>query len=195
MKNRHELTHGRYRIIAGTLGGVHKAVALDPESHKVGEAVGPAGVDEAIEALCEQLDELDSARAGSRREVRGAVVGSTDEYEHALAAAKLSAAESAMLRAHAAATGATLSVAELAAAAGYRNHRTAALRYAAIGQKIGESIGLPPPAAGAKEGQPDYVRLIAAADPGQTATPGDGEWRWTLHPELLDALQGHFAVA
>lgn len=195
MKNRHELTHGRYRIIAGTLGGQHKAVALDPQSRKVGEALGRTGVEEAIDAMRERLDDIDSARAESRREIEGTVVASAGEYGHALSSAKLSAAEKAMLRAHAAAPKATLSLAELAAVAGYRNHRTAALRYAAIGQRIGESIGLPPPPASGKKDQPDYARIIASADPEQEAPRDDGAWCWTLHPELVEALEEHFAPA
>lgn len=186
--SRREETHGRYRIVAGLLGGKPTARAfLDGAPQGTGimaEATGP-DLDAAIEAVRVDLDAREAeAHAARRMTAHGFSVPTTQEYADALAAIGPSDGQRAMLAAHAEAGDTGLTATQLAKAAGYKNFNAANLQYGLLGQKVVDHLHLTLPDSEVREGE--SAMTVALAD--WVDTPGE-EFVWIMHPELRAALE------
>ena len=184
MKERQELPVGKYRVIGGLLNGKCQAVALDPKGKPSFKSVGPT-VDEAVAKVVASIEASESEITEKRRSDCGFDVALPEEFKEALEVVKLTEVEQLLLRAHANATDATMTSGELAEAAGYASYRTANLRYGALGKKMGAKLGLPVPTA---EDRPDTFLNTGYLAWGDLSQKFDDGWKWTMHPELVEAL-------
>ena len=108
-----------------------------------------------------------------------------DEYVEALRSLKIGAHHAAMFRAHANATEQTLTATELAKAAGYDGYEIANVLYGKLGHEIADYLGLRPQQY-EKRNDPFWTSILVEA----TKEPDEGgRWRWTMHPELVEALR------
>ncbi|HCI46389.1 MAG TPA: hypothetical protein DFI00_03755 [Rhodospirillaceae bacterium] len=178
MKDRTEIEYGRYKIIAGTLNGNIKAVALFGKS-KIDEAQGQS-IDSVIVKIKEILDRIERERASQRRAPH---IGTVEEYKEAIEHISMSSAERLMITSHAISVDRKMTAAELAKAGEYDSYSTANSIYGTLAKKIGNWIGL-----AAKDSE------IRSNDVTFTFYLAEGEyndadnWVWIMHPEVHEAL-------
>lgn len=177
MKDRMDLNHGRFRVIGGVLNGKARAIAY-LGTRKITESEG-ADVEEAVMAVQAALDARERSRASKRREP---YIGTVDDYTEAFEQVTLAEHERRMLLAHARAPQQTMTATELAQAAGYDSFTSANAHYGKLAKKIGDAAGLPPRPSDQRD-EVTYTFTLASGE----GEPGE-HWRWTLHPEVLDAL-------
>lgn len=182
------MRYGRYTMIARTMAGVHRAVGYIGK-RRITEATG-----DSIQSARENLRAELAARDRVEIEKRVAGVPTAVEYQEALEvlADKITDAQRAMLKAHYHAKKAdvredradrTLTVIELAKAAGFPDFGAANLQYGLLGRKVAEQLGYKPPI---PDDRDDTVWTFALAT-GVRRIEG-GLWEWTLRPEVADAL-------
>lgn len=171
-----DIRYGRYRIIAGLLKSKPTAfVYLGNEKilHVEGKTV-----DEAVANSRAELDQHNQTLAAGRRRPD---VPTAEEFKEAFRVVPISKQRGRMLRAHLNAADNALTPAELARAAGYRKDNSAVLHYDNLGRAIGEYLGVEPTARN-QAGRPAWSHLLAEE-------VADGERRWRLHPEVVEALR------
>jgi hypothetical protein len=178
MAKRHEISYGRYRIIAGEHKQQPTAVAYFKNS-KVLEQTG-TDIEVAILSAKTALDAFDKSRSLERRAPH---IGTADEYVEAFDNIKLGDHELLMLQAHATVSGQSITATNLAKAAGYDSFSSANAHYGTLAKKVGDSIGLKAEFYETK-GEVRYTTILAS---------GEGEegehWHWVMHPEVLEALK------
>jgi len=178
MKERQDKTFGRYRVIGGVINSKPKAVAY-LGTRKILDCEG-ADVSEAIATVEAALNAREHSRQQKRREPH---IGTVSDYEEAFERIKLGDHEYLMLRAHANAPQQTMTASEIAEAAGFDSYVSANSHYGKLAKKVGDASGLRPPVAGRKN-ELIYTFILATGEREE----GD-DWRWTMHPEVLEALR------
>lgn len=108
----------------------------------------------------------------------------TSEYEKALKSINIPDSYMAMLKAHYSAPNRTITVTELAKAAGYPTFGTANLHYGTLGKNIGSEICFKPTVF-RKDKTPIWTFVLAEGVIGKESK----QWEWTMRPELAEALE------
>ena len=181
MSERVDIMYRSHRIIAGQRQGSPAAVVYDG-STKFHQASG-SNVAAALEKAKVWIDHLLDGQIANRR---SPCVGTKEEYLRAFRSLSIGKHHEAMLRAHANAPGHTLTATELARAAGYDSYEVANAHYGRLGRQVAEFLGLAPQPH-EQRGEPIWTLVIATG--AEEREDENGHWRWTMHSEVVCALQ------
>ncbi|MBX5282163.1 hypothetical protein HJB90_14310 [Rhizobium sp. NLR10a] len=169
-----------HKIIAATIKGVPTAAvylgksAATPDRFH-GEVIVVA-VDLAKRWVDSKYDEAAATRAAPH-------VATVQEYVIALQARPLKDNELATLKSHA--RHGTLTATQLADAAGYTSYEGANVHYGGLGRAISEILHLKPQLRA--DGSSIWTSVLASGmDPQDDVS---AEYRWTIHPQLAQALE------
>lgn len=185
MSKRLEMRVGQYHVIGAVIKGSAKAIAYKGKPPKKEFGSEGVTVEEAVKNVCDMVKARQELLSRGRRKDGGFEIGATEEFLEALQMIDLNSKERSMLKAHTFAPGATLTTAEIAAAADYKEFSSANMHYGKLGRKIGEMMGIKAPK-GIRGNVTVYTRYLAWGDEDQ---PHDQHWRWTMYPELVEALK------
>lgn len=174
-----------YRIIAATIKGAAAAQVYLGKVRATAERFTGETETAAIEAARAWIDARLSERFASRRAPH---VATADEYADYFTANRLRLHERLMLAAHVEAE--TMTAGELAAAAGWESYGSANIHYGWLAREVAQTLGLAVPA-GDSTGDP--VWTYALADEAERSPAG--EFRWRIHPELVEGLRQSGALA
>ena len=181
MSERIDIMYRRHRIIAGERQGSPAAVVYDGSAN-LHEADGST-VTAALEKAKTWIDHVLNGEIAKRR---SPYVGTREEYRRAFRTLSVGKHHEDMLRAHANAPDHTLTATELARAAGYDSYEAANAHYGRLGRQVAEFLDLSP-RVHPQRGEPVWTMAIAA---GVDEAEGENaHWRWTMHPEVVHALQ------
>jgi predicted HNH restriction endonuclease len=177
IKDRKTITYGRFQINAGILNGKPRAMAVQGTT-RILERDG-MDLDTAIASAKAGLDELEASR---RKQRKAPYIGTVDDYVGAFQTIKLGEREKRMLHAHAHTEGRTLTATQIANAAGYEGHQQTNSQYGKLARRVAEAAGLA--RIDGEDGEDAWTFALA------TGEREEGEhWRWTMHPEVFDALR------
>ena len=156
--------------------------------------VGRLRVDEdvvegSMEAALASCREMLAHRLARQRAARLRGVPDAEEYAEGLNLIwdELSGGQRAMLLAHAREL--NLTAGELAAAGGYAGYQTANLKYGEIGRMLAERLSI---TLERRFGDQSFIYTSALAGEGPRDTAGN--WCWTIHASLRQALLTSFAA-
>ena len=179
MNQHDDVQYGRYFIRVSSISDLVRATAfIDGDDAPVAQAEGDTA-DGAVDTLCEMLDRRDGDREAARRSIGKFAVPTSKEYGEAWATLDLAPKLHAMALAHAAAGDVGLTVAELAAAAGYPTPAGVNLQYGMMAREIADALDRDLPKKPAYKGADAALGLI-----GWPGEPRDDALVWVMHPEL-----------
>lgn len=184
-----EEDYGKYQIKAGRLSGTYIARAFPKASAKAQGMIAEAKGDSeeaAIAALKALIEARDVERTENRRweEKSASQVANETEFLEALRQASLSQAQVAMLKAHAIAAEDGLTFRQLANAAGYKNHDTAAKVLRKAGALIADYLRIEVSGDEAADGEGAVTVLAFGRAPEE-----DAPTVWVMHEELRRAVR------
>lgn len=178
-----ELTkHGRYRIQWFESGGKVRAQAyLRSERIAYAEGTCTEGV---LRELRSSLDDRDAQQQNERKNG----VPTEREFENAFIRLNDSIGHNhwLMLKALLSTPNRTLTTTEIATAAGYASFSSVNLQLGKIARLIAEDLNYRPPIE--SDGTPIWTMTLATG-PDVNTGEDDGHWRWTLRPEVAEALR------
>jgi hypothetical protein len=146
-----------------------------------------ATMDGLVRLIGEELDER--AKTMRRARTRGQIA-TAKEFEEALLSVRINEGQSRMLGALLAAPDHSLTATQLAAAAGYAAFGGANLWLGRLGAEVASIVGYLP---GQQSKEIAMTRTLATPAKA-SARQGDGDFRWTLRPEVVLALRGDAGV-
>jgi hypothetical protein len=176
-----EQVYGRYLIRTLTSG-----TGVSARAFAGGRAVMTAK-DKTMDATLSAIRKLLDDRDASERAARQDGIPTAQEFVDAFARLneKIGKHHWDMLRALLAAPDCTLTVAQIAAAAGYPSFRTANEKFGTLARMVAEDLGYNPERR--SDGSPMWM-LILATDANPTPRDIDGDWRWTMRKQVADCL-------
>ncbi len=182
-----ELEHEGLLVKAGQLNGAWTARAFPmPPARTKGMIATATGktLDDAIENLKAKLIDEQAAREGDRRwdEAAQIAVPLKSEFTYALSQLKLSSNQMAMLKAHAIADAAGMTLDHVARSAHQITARYAIAQYGLVGRRIGEVLNIDLEENAARSSDA-LVSLMASE------RAGDSDVIWVMHTELASAVR------
>jgi hypothetical protein len=184
-KNRVEVTYRGHKIIAAVFKGEVAAAVYLGKSSATSDRFRSERIEDAVALAKRWVDQKYAASAESRR---AAHIATTQEYVDALTARPPKDNEVAMLKAHAARQ--IMTAGQLAEAAGYQSFSSANVHYGTLGRELSEILHLTPKMR--SDGTSIWTSVLAdGIDPSGELSP---EYKWQMHPELIDALK-HLGIS
>jgi hypothetical protein len=171
-----EVTYRGHKIVAATIKGVPAAAIYLGKSIATRDRFPGETIVEAVDLAKRWVDRKYSETASTRP---ASNIATVQEYVDALQARPPKDNELAMLKSHA--RHGTLTATQLADAAGYASYEGANVHYGGFGRAISEILHLQPQLRA--DGSP--IVLASGMDPQDD---GSAEFRWTIHPQLVQAL-------
>lgn len=176
-----ENVYGRYVIRTLTSGAKVSARAF-AGAQSVATAQGKT-IDEALSTIRNLLNDRDDRERAARHGEIPTAQEFTDAFSRL--GPKIGKHHWLMLRALLAAPDRTLTVAQIAAAAGYTRFRSANESFGKLARMVAEDLGHNPECR--SDGSPMWM-LILATDANPTPRNEDGDWRWKMRMQVADCL-------